>query len=328
MDSVGYLLQLDNHSGKRLALQGPPSVWAAWSPAGTYAIIGSYYEADETLYSISLLPGTTRRFSFKIAKQTEEESYDLDNLTWVGSEVFRLRVTINCNPYMDDNCSDQDRQKILREYEIRANVATLASDAREISPALKLKDGEKNRANDDRVYTEKEVDIKADFAKLEGSPQFTSDCPDSVSITLRAILHKSGKVTEVTLIKSSGCSFDEESVKAIRKLKFILAKKDGRSVSQYLDVEYAAGRGNTKPKAVESAKNSNATPGLVKIKARAGDTPVIIAKRYNVSAEDVANLNGVGINTEFQTGQEISIPSLPFESSTDESAKPVQPLPQ
>jgi hypothetical protein len=126
IESAAFLLRLDNHSGKQLALQGPPSVWAAWSPAGTHAVIGSYYEADEALYSINLPSGIMRRFSFKVSKQTEEESSDLDNLTWVDDRVFRVRVTVNCNPYTDDNCSDQDRKKVLREYEVRANVVTIA----------------------------------------------------------------------------------------------------------------------------------------------------------------------------------------------------------
>jgi hypothetical protein len=126
MDSAAYLVQLYRHSGKRLALHGPPSVWTAWAPAGTHAVIGSYYEADETLYSISLPSGIVRRFSFKLAKQTEEESYDLDNLAWIDNRVFRLRVKIHCNPYTNDNCSDQDRETILREYEVKANIATLA----------------------------------------------------------------------------------------------------------------------------------------------------------------------------------------------------------
>ena len=126
LESAAFLLRLDNYSGKQLALQGPPSVWAAWSPPGTHATIGSYYEADETLYSINLPSGSARSFSLKVSKQTEEEHSDLDNLTWVDDRVFRVRVTVNCNPYTDDNCSDQDRKRVLREYEVRANVVTLA----------------------------------------------------------------------------------------------------------------------------------------------------------------------------------------------------------
>jgi photosystem II stability/assembly factor-like uncharacterized protein len=111
----------------------------------------------------------------------------------------------------------------------------------------RLQENEKNGVEEDKVYTDKEVDIKANFNKLEDQPQFKSDCPDNVDIILRAIMHKSGKVTGVTLIKGAGCSFDIEAIKAVRKLKFTPAIKDGRPVSQYLDVEFAAGRGNTKP---------------------------------------------------------------------------------
>jgi TonB family protein len=241
LDSAGYLLQLDSHTGKRLTLQGPPSVWAAWSPAGTHAVIGSYYEADETLYSISLPSGIVRRFSFKIAKQYEEESYDLDNLTWVNNRVFRLRVTINCNPYTDDNCAGQDREKILREYEIKANVATLVSDIRKLSPTLGLQENEKNGIEKDKVYTVDEVDIKAIPNKLDHA-QLKSDCPDEVNVILRVTLHKSGRMTEVMFIESTGCSFDMEAIKAVRKLKFIPAMKDGHPVSQYIEAVFSAGR--------------------------------------------------------------------------------------
>jgi hypothetical protein len=126
IESAAFLLRLNNHTGKQLMLQGPPLGWVAWSPSGTHAVIGSYYEADETLYSINLPSGVARKFSFNVARQTEEEIYDLDKLTWIDDKVFRLRVTVNCNPYTDDNCSDQDRKKVLREYEVRADVTTLA----------------------------------------------------------------------------------------------------------------------------------------------------------------------------------------------------------
>jgi membrane-bound lytic murein transglycosylase D len=52
-----------------------------------------------------------------------------------------------------------------------------------------------------------------------------------------------------------------------------------------------------------------AMPGLMKVKARAGDTPVRLAQLHNVSAEEVAKMNGVGINSEFQAGQEVRMPS-------------------
>lgn len=52
-----------------------------------------------------------------------------------------------------------------------------------------------------------------------------------------------------------------------------------------------------------------ASPGLMKIKARTGDTAAKLAERYNVSAEEVAKLNQVGVNSELTAGQEVRLPS-------------------
>ncbi|HEX8139397.1 MAG TPA: transglycosylase SLT domain-containing protein [Pyrinomonadaceae bacterium] len=58
--------------------------------------------------------------------------------------------------------------------------------------------------------------------------------------------------------------------------------------------------------------NADAAPSgssLMKIKARAGDTIAKIAERSNVSADDVARLNGMAVDAELQPGQEIKVPS-------------------
>ena len=93
--------------------------------------------------------------------------------------------------------------------------------------------------DDDKVYTITEVDVKAKITnKLEHLPQHKRDCPEAVEAKVRAVLHKSGKVTEVIVTESSKCSYDEEVVKVVKKLKFTPALKDGQPVSQYLVLEY------------------------------------------------------------------------------------------
>ena len=52
-----------------------------------------------------------------------------------------------------------------------------------------------------------------------------------------------------------------------------------------------------------------ATGGLMPIKARAGDTIAKIAQQHNVSADELARLNGMAVNAELQPGQEIKVPS-------------------
>jgi TonB family protein len=93
--------------------------------------------------------------------------------------------------------------------------------------------------DEDKVYTVNEVDVKANVRnKLEHLPDRKSDCPDTVQVSLRVVLRKSGKVTDIAVIKSSGCSYDQEAIKAVRKLKFDPAVKAGRPVSQFSEIEY------------------------------------------------------------------------------------------
>ena len=98
-------------------------------------------------------------------------------------------------------------------------------------------------ADDDKVYWAQEVDVKAKIKnKLDSLPTRKSDCPESVQVTLTLVLRKSGKVTDITVLESSGCSYDREAIKAVSKLKFEPALKDGHPVSQYSEVKYKTER--------------------------------------------------------------------------------------
>ena len=94
----------------------------------------------------------------------------------------------------------------------------------------------------DRIYTAKEVDVKAKIRQTNDAPQPGRDCFEfdyPRVVVLKVVLHKSGIVSDVTLVKKSGCSYDKDAIRVARKIKFEPAKKDGEDVSQYLTVEYA-----------------------------------------------------------------------------------------
>ncbi len=94
----------------------------------------------------------------------------------------------------------------------------------------------------DRIYTAKEVDVKAKIKQTTDAPQPGRDCFEfdyPRVVVLKVVLHKSGIVSDVTLIKKSGCSYDKDAIRVARKIKFEPAKKDGQDVSQYLTVQYA-----------------------------------------------------------------------------------------
>jgi len=90
------------------------------------------------------------------------------------------------------------------------------------------------------VYQPKEVDVKAIVDKRKMKYPTGRDCIDSeVKVVLRAVLHSSGKVTDVEILEDSSCkNFQNAAIGAARKLKFIPAKKNGIAVSQYQELEY------------------------------------------------------------------------------------------
>ena len=60
----------------------------------------------------------------------------------------------------------------------------------------------------------------------------------------------------------------------------------------------------------------------LKVRTRAGDTWASLAERFNVSADEVARLNGTASNAELRPGQEILVPSQSSTASRAAAAKP------
>jgi membrane-bound lytic murein transglycosylase D len=77
----------------------------------------------------------------------------------------------------------------------------------------------------------------------------------------------------------------------------------------------------TYTRATAAGATTPAAPGMMKVKARSGETPAVLAARYNVSAEEIAKMNGVGINSEFPAGQEVRVPKPAPASSRRRSSR-------
>jgi TonB family protein len=94
----------------------------------------------------------------------------------------------------------------------------------------------------DKVYRQSEVDRKAVIDQkswLASSPSRMGCEVRSGTTTLRVVLHKMGRVTDVELRGKSGCeSFDKRAINAAGKVKFKPAMKDGNPVSQYAVFQY------------------------------------------------------------------------------------------
>ena len=62
-----------------------------------------------------------------------------------------------------------------------------------------------------------------------------------LQIRLKATFHSSGKITEVEIVKSSGCeAFDKECLRVAKKIKFKPAIKNGELVTLTKTLEYSA----------------------------------------------------------------------------------------
>jgi TonB family protein len=121
-------------------------------------------------------------------------------------------------------------------------ISLHTSRAQESKPSPSPSESQKDEPAKDRVYSAKEVDVRAKIKPQPNDvPQPGRDCEEfdyRLRAVLRVVLHKSGIVSEVNLVKGSGCSFDQEAIRVARRIKFEPAKKDGQPVSQYLQVEY------------------------------------------------------------------------------------------
>jgi len=98
---------------------------------------------------------------------------------------------------------------------------------------------DKRKSDEDKVYNSREVDSKAKITSGRNErPAPRRGCPDNGRVTIKAVLHKSGKVTNVTIMKGLNCSYDEDAMEIVRRYKFTPAMKDGQPVSQGILVEF------------------------------------------------------------------------------------------
>jgi TonB family protein len=91
-----------------------------------------------------------------------------------------------------------------------------------------------------RPFRQNEVTRKAVITS-KPEPGFTEEArKNNVTgvVRLRAILHASGAVQGISVVKGLPDGLTEKAISAARQIRFTPAEKDGRSVSQYVVLEY------------------------------------------------------------------------------------------
>jgi TonB family protein len=91
-----------------------------------------------------------------------------------------------------------------------------------------------------RPFRQNEVTRKA-LITFKPEPGFTEEARKNNvtgTVRLRAILHASGGIQSISVVKGLPDGLTEKAIAAARQIRFTPAEKDGRAVSQYVVLEY------------------------------------------------------------------------------------------
>jgi protein TonB len=101
--------------------------------------------------------------------------------------------------------------------------------------------GPTNRGVDSgRLFTPREVDQKARILSRP-EPKYTDDAREHQvqgTVVLQAVFAEDGMVKNIRVVSGLPDGLTERAVAAAREIKFSPALKDGRAVSQYIQIEY------------------------------------------------------------------------------------------
>jgi TonB family protein len=91
-----------------------------------------------------------------------------------------------------------------------------------------------------KVFSGKEVTQRARILSQPRAGYTDTARQNGISgtVTLRMVLAASGEVTKITVVSGLPDGLSEKAVAAARQIKFEPAMKDGRAVSQYIQVQY------------------------------------------------------------------------------------------
>jgi TonB family protein len=94
--------------------------------------------------------------------------------------------------------------------------------------------------NYDRLFSPREVDQKARILSRP-EPRYTEEARDNQvagTVVLRAVFAEDGLVKNIRVVSGLPGGLTERAVEAALEIKFAPALKDGRAVSQYIQIEY------------------------------------------------------------------------------------------
>ena len=100
-------------------------------------------------------------------------------------------------------------------------------------------DQSKETGDTDRIYKDPDKKAVIDKRSRESNSPSPSGCKGRGTVIIRAVLRKSGKVTDVKVVEPGGCAeFERRAIKSVANTKFKPAMKNAVPVSTYTTFEY------------------------------------------------------------------------------------------
>lgn len=94
--------------------------------------------------------------------------------------------------------------------------------------------------DDTHIFRPRDVDQKARIIS-RAEPSYTEEARENLvegTVVLRAVFSASGEVTNIRLMSGLPYGLTDRAIEAARQIRFSPAVKDGRAVSQYIQIEY------------------------------------------------------------------------------------------
>ena len=95
-------------------------------------------------------------------------------------------------------------------------------------------------SDDSRTYKPRDVDQKARIVS-RAEPSYTEEARENLvegTVVLRSVFSAGGEVTNIRVKSGLPYGLTERAIEAARQIRFTPAIKDGRAVSQYIQIEY------------------------------------------------------------------------------------------
>jgi soluble lytic murein transglycosylase-like protein/LysM repeat protein len=97
----------------------------------------------------------------------------------------------------------------------------------------------------------------------------------------------------------------------------VRAQKRSGSTGNRIPSSQTTRRSNRSRINAQAANSRSANRSPIKVRVRAGDTISALAARFNVTADEMATLNGLSVNAQLQPGRELAVPVSSGRPSTD-----------